>query len=132
MSRIKNKDTKPEIFVRKFLHSKGLRYRLHDAKLPGKPDLIFPKFRTILFIHGCFWHGHNKCKYYVVPKTRTEWWKEKINTNIVRDAKNIKSLTELGWQVKIVWECQLKPDSREKTLLSLLDEIKSSDLNEFY
>lgn len=85
MSRIKGKDTKPEMLVRKFLFSNGLRYRLHDKKLPGKPDLVLTKYRIVIFVHGCFWHGHNGCKYYVIPKTRTKWWKEKIDGNIERD-----------------------------------------------
>src|SRR6218665_2734895 len=89
MSRIKGKDTKPEILVRKFLFAKGLRYRLHDKQLPGKPDLVFPKYKKIVFIHGCFWHGHEGCKYFVVPKTRTDWWLSKINKNKEKDNDSI-------------------------------------------
>jgi len=94
MSRIKGKNTKPEMLVRKFLHAHGYRYRLHDKKLPGKPDIVLPKYKTVIFVHGCFWHGHNNCKYFVVPKTRTEWWLNKINGNIGNNAKNIKALRE--------------------------------------
>lgn len=87
MSRIKGKDAKPEMLVRKFLHAQGFRYKLHDKKLPGKPDLVLPKYKTVIFIHGCFWHGHENCKYFVVPKTRTEWWLNKIKTYKANDVK---------------------------------------------
>ena len=92
MSRIKGKDTKPEMLVRKYLFSKGRRYRLHDKKLPGKPDLVFPKLRTVIFIHGCYWHGHENCRYFVIPKTRTKWWFDKIGKNKKRDADNLLRL----------------------------------------
>ncbi|MEN7551872.1 DNA mismatch endonuclease Vsr [Rapidithrix thailandica] len=123
MSRIKGKDTKPEMLVRKFLFSEGFRYRLHDKKLPGKPDLVFPKYKTVVFIHGCFWHGHEGCKYFVVPKTRTEWWVDKINKNKQRDLANIDLLFKEGWKVIIVWECELKPEKRERTLQSLVRKL---------
>src|SRR6478736_1959577 len=116
MSKIKGKDTKPEILVRKFLFSKGLRYRLHDRKLPGKPDLALSKYKTVVMIHGCYWHGHEGCKYFVVPKTRTEWWMSKINGNQIRDMTNISDLKKTGWKVLTVWECELKTEKREKTL----------------
>src|ERR1700754_2209869 len=99
MSRIRSKDTKPEMLVRRFLFSHGFRYKLHDKSLPGKPDLVLPKYKTIIFIHGCFWHGHEGCKYYVVPKTRTEWWLNKIGTNIANDAKSFKALNEANWKI---------------------------------
>ena len=123
MSRIKSKDTKPEMLVRKFLHAQGYRYRLHDKKLPGKPDIVLAKYRTVIFVHGCFWHGHSKCKYYVVPKTRTEWWLNKINGNIANDTKAIKALKKDGWKVVTAWECNLKPAMVEKTLNDLLKKI---------
>ena len=123
MSRIKSKDTKPEMLVRKFLHAQGYRYRLHDKKLPGKPDIVLAKYRTVIFVHGCFWHGHTKCKYYVVPKTRTEWWLNKINGNKTNDARAVKALKKDGWRVMEVWECQLKPAKIEKTLLALIGKI---------
>ncbi|MCB0485286.1 MAG: DNA mismatch endonuclease Vsr [Flavobacteriaceae bacterium] len=125
MSRIKGKDTKPEILVRKFLFSQGFRYRLHDKKLPGKPDLVFPKYKKVVFIHGCYWHGHDGCKYFVLPKTRTEWWLNKINENKKRDEKNIAELKNNMWQSVIVWECEIKPDKREKTLKKLIKELKN-------
>ncbi len=116
MSRIRSKDTKPELLVRKYLFSKGFRYKLHDRKLPGKPDLVFPKHKTVLFVHGCFWHGHAKCKYFVIPKTRTQWWVEKITRNKQVDKKNVRLLKALGWRVLIVYECKLRPAKRDKTL----------------
>ncbi|MEP7319705.1 MAG: DNA mismatch endonuclease Vsr, partial [Panacibacter sp.] len=120
MSRIKGKNTKPEMLVRTFLHAQGFRYKLHDKTLPGKPDLVLPKYKTVIFIHGCFWHGHAGCKYYVVPKTRTEWWLNKISYNIANDTKAVKALKKAGWKVITIWECNLKPARLEKTLISLL------------
>jgi DNA mismatch endonuclease, patch repair protein len=124
MSRIRSTDTKPEMLVRKFLHAQGYRYTLHDKKLPGRPDIVLPKYRTVIFIHGCFWHGHANCKYYVVPKTRTDWWLHKINTNKGNDAKAIRALRKEGWKIIAVWECKLKPGKMEKTLHSLVDKIE--------
>lgn len=120
MSRIKSKDTKPEMLVRKFLHAQGFRYRLHDKKLAGKPDIVLAKYQTVIFVHGCFWHGHAHCKYYVVPKTNTAWWLNKINTNKTNDAKAVKALKKEGWKVIEVWECLLKPAKIEKTFNMLL------------
>lgn len=124
MSQIKGKNTKPEMLVRKFLFSQGLRYRLHDKKLPGKPDLVFPKYKKVVFIHGCFWHGHEGCKYYVVPKTRTEWWLNKINGNKIKDLNSILALQKLGWEVIMIWECELKAQKREKTLTDLFSLLE--------
>src|SRR5688500_6104201 len=92
MSRIRATNTKPELLVRKFLHAQGFRYKLHDKTLPGKPDLVLPKYKTVIFIHGCFWHGHTNCKYFVIPKTRADWWLNKINTNNANDARAKKAL----------------------------------------
>jgi DNA mismatch endonuclease (patch repair protein) len=125
MSRIKGKDTKPEIIVRKFLFSKGFRYRIHQNNLPGKPDLVFPKFKTAIFIHGCFWHGHKKCKYFVPPKTRTEWWLKKIGDNIKRDTRNTIKLKKLGWKVITVWQCELIPEKRNNILASISNKLGS-------
>lgn len=108
MSRIRGKDTKPEMVVRKFLHAQGFRYRLHDKKLPGKPDIVLPRYKTVIFVHGCFWHGHANCKYFRIPSTRTEWWTNKINTNKANDAKAVKLLKKEGWKVIVIWECTLK------------------------
>ena len=126
MSRIKGKDTKPELLVRTFLHSNGIRYRLHNKNLPGKPDIVLPKYKTIVFINGCFWHGHEGCKYFVVPKTRTEWWLDKINETKARDIQKLQALEELGWNVLIIWECQLKPDKKQKTLNNLLINFREN------
>lgn len=123
MSRIKGTNTKPEMLVRKYLHAHGYRYKLHDKTLPGKPDLILPKYRTVIFIHGCFWHGHTNCKYYVVPKTKTDWWLAKINGNIANDEKAIQALMQDGWKVITVWECDLKPKKAEETLKELAESI---------
>lgn len=123
MSRIKGKNTKPEMMVRKFLFSKGFRYRLHDKRLPGKPDLVLPKYKTVIFINGCFWHGHESCKYFVVPKTRREWWVEKISKNIENDQKNTNSLLEMGWKVIVLWECELKNKNMELVIDELITEI---------
>ncbi len=119
MSRIKNKNTKPEELVRKFLFSKGLRYRKNDKRLPGHPDIVLPKYKTVIFVNGCFWHGHQGCKYFVWPKSNEEFWKHKIGSNIERDKKNISALKQLGWNVLTIWECELK-DDQLKTLDNLL------------
>lgn len=126
MSQIKGKNTKPEMLVRKFLFANGIRYRLHDKKLPGKPDMVFPKFKKVIFIHGCFWHRHENCQYFNIPKTRTEWWLNKINTNKKKDTENTLSLKKLGWKVITIWECELKPNIKDKKLTSIIQEFKSS------
>ncbi|HYG40487.1 MAG TPA: DNA mismatch endonuclease Vsr [Cytophagales bacterium] len=126
MSRIRSKNTGPEILVRKYLFEKGFRYRLHDKRLPGKPDIVLPKYKAVIFVHGCFWHGHQGCRYFVIPKTRTEWWLNKITTNIANDKKYIGVLHALGWRIIIIWECELKKNAVEDTLSALLDKIKST------
>lgn len=123
MSQISGKDTKPEMLVRKFLHSNGFRYRLHVRDLPGKPDLVLPKYNSVIFVHGCFWHAHEDCEYFKIPKTRTEWWKEKLYGNKERDEKNIAELKEEGWNVIVVWGCELKSE-KEETLKSLVKSLK--------
>jgi len=123
MSQIRSKNTKPEILVRKLLHANGFRFRIHDKKLPGKPDIVLPKYKTIIFIHGCFWHGHEGCKYYVIPKTRTEWWISKINRNKEVDYKNTQNLRQHGWKVLTVFECNLKKGLIDKTLKKLINKL---------
>ena len=123
MSRIRGKDTKPEIIVRKFLHSKGLRFRLHSKELPGKPDVVLRKYYTVIFINGCFWHGHKGCRYFILPKTRSEWWLNKIERNRENDKSTISKLRKSGWDIISIWECQLKKDKRETTLLNLYNKI---------
>jgi DNA mismatch endonuclease, patch repair protein len=128
MSRIKGKDTKPEMVVRKFLHANGFRYRLHVKNLPGKPDIVLPKYKIVIFIHGCFWHKHEGCKYFVVPKTRTEWWINKINGNVENDKKTFTALQNLGWKVIEIWECTLKPQKIVETLQYLHNSLQTSPL----
>jgi DNA mismatch endonuclease (patch repair protein) len=130
MSKIKGKDTKPEMLVRRYLHANGLRYSLHNKNLPGKPDLTLSKYHTVIFVNGCFWHGHKGCKYFVLPKTKSEWWRVKIEETIKRDNKILKELKEHGWNSLVIWECELKPEKRIATLESLYNQItKVEELN---
>lgn len=115
MAGIKCKNTKPEILLRKALHARGYRFRLHNNKLPGKPDIVLPKYKTVIFVHGCFWHKHD-CKYFKWPNTRPEFWREKINGNVARDKKHTEELKKLEWNVKVVWECEVKDKSYETRL----------------
>lgn len=108
MGRIRSKNTKPEMAVRKALHAAGFRFRVHVKDLPGKPDIVLPKWKAVVFIHGCFWHRHNGCKGASTPKTRTEWWNNKFERNQENDEKNIQALKNDGWNVVIVWECEIK------------------------
>ncbi len=123
MSRIKGKNTKPEMLVRKFLFANGFRYRLHVKNLPGKPDIVLPKYKTVVYINGCFWHAHDGCKYYVIPKTRTEWWLNKLSINKQKDGENFSKLAVLGWKIIVIFECELKSKKRIQTLSNLLDEL---------
>ena len=119
MSRIKGKDTKPELIVRSQLHKMGFRFRLHRKDLPGKPDIVLPKYKTVIFVHGCFWHRHENCKYSSTPKTRKEFWENKFKENVIRDKSHQKKLSSIGWKIIIVWECEIK----EKNLL-IKDRLK--------
>ncbi len=119
MAAIKGKNTKPEIIVRKWLWSEGFRYRINDKRLSGKPDIVLSRYKVVIFINGCFWHGHEGCKYYVIPKSNTEFWTNKIIRNTERDKRNSQLLAQQGWSVWTIWECQLKPQKRMETLLSL-------------
>ena len=123
MSRIKGKDTKPEEIVRKYLFSKGFRYRKNDKRLPGKPDIVLPKYKTVVFVNGCFWHKHEGCKYFVWPQSNKEFWKEKIQGTVERDLRNKARLSDAGWHVITIWECELKPEKRESTLKNLCKSI---------
>lgn len=123
MSQIRSKDTKPEMLVRKFLFSNGFRYRLHDKKLLGKPDIVLPKWRTVIFVHGCFWHGHANCKYFVIPQTRIEWCLKKIKRNQELDKSALEKLQKAHWNTITVFECDLKTNKREKTLLKTIKKI---------
>src|SRR3569833_2146073 len=119
MSRIRSKDTKPELLVRKFLHRNGFRYRLHVKSLPGKPDIVLKKYKTVILVQGCFWHGHENCKLFVMPKSNTGYWIYKIGLNIKKDAQNLFALKALGWNLIKIWECELKGEVAETTLRSI-------------
>ena len=130
MAAIHGKNTKPEMVVRRYLWGHGFRYRLNHPRLPGKPDIVMRKYRTCIFVNGCFWHGHEDCHYYTVPKTNTEFWQKKIQRNQDRDREVQQKLAFMGWHSITIWECQLKPTEREKTLQSLaytLNRIFLSD-----
>ena len=124
MSRIKSSNTKPEEIVCKYLFSKGFRYRKNDKRLPGTPDIVLPKYKTVIFVNGCFWHGHEGCRFFVVPKTNTEFWVNKIETNKQRDSRKTNDLQSLGWKVIVVWECQLKSQKLNDTLCNIESEVK--------
>ena len=123
MSRIRAANTKPEAVVRKYLFSQGFRYRKNDSRLPGKPDIVLPKYRTVVFVNGCFWHHHD-CRYFAWPKNNAEFWRTKIIRNVARDQANVKQLEEAGWSVIVVWECELKKN-REFILAELIRSITS-------
>ncbi len=128
MSRVSSKDTKPEKIVRSFLHRAGFRFRLHSPGLPGKPDLVLAKYKTAIFVHGCFWHRHPGCKRTTTPATRREFWVEKFKKNVIRDNHNYQKLKEQGWEVIVVWACKLeKKHSRDEELKNLL-----RNLNQFH
>ena len=130
MSNIKGKDTKPEIFVRKALHKRGFRYKLHDKQLPGKPDLVFPKYRAVIQVQGCFWHRHD-CHLFKWPSTRKEFWREKIEGNVVRDHANLEKLRAAGWKAMIIWECALKGKTKlnSEMIIENIEKWLISDLN---
>ncbi len=126
MSRVSSKDTKPEKIVRSYLHRAGLRFRLHGPGLPGKPDLVLAKHRTVVFVHGCFWHRHKGCKRATTPKTRKEFWMEKFEKNKARDRRNSRQLKENGWHVIVIWACELEGNlKRESTLGGLVRKLHS-------
>lgn len=125
MSNIPSKNTKPEETVRKYLFAHGLRYRKNVSKLPGKPDIVLPKYKTVVFVNGCFWHGHEGCKYFVPPKTNTEFWYAKFQYNQERDALNFQKLRDLGWRILIVWECEIRHGDADKRLERLVEEIRT-------
>ncbi|WP_234234651.1 very short patch repair endonuclease [Porphyromonas gingivalis] len=127
MSRIRSKNTKPELALRKALFARGFRYRVNDKKLPGKPDIVLPKYKTVIFIHGCFWHGHEDCKYAYIPKTNTRFWIDKITSNAERDKVNAEKLTALGWNVLTVWECEIR-HTHKQNLTPLIDRVEAEIL----
>jgi DNA mismatch endonuclease (patch repair protein) len=125
MSLVKGKNTKPELMVRKYLFANGFRFRIHDKSLPGTPDIKLTKYKTVIFINGCFWHGHI-CKSYKKSVTNTDFWENKICNNIIRDDKNVNLLIKLGWKVLIIWECELKKSIRESRLEQIIKDIKNN------
>lgn len=127
MSRVRQKDTKPEVIVRKFLFSRGFRYRKNDKRYPGSPDIVLPKYHMMIFVNGCFWHGHSGCRAARLPKTRHEFWEEKVSDNMARDARNIRLLEQDRWRVIVVWECELKEaNKRNRRLNALVTEITAN------
>lgn len=124
MSMIRARDTKPEMLVRRYLHALGFRYRLSPRELPGRPDLLLPKYRTAIFVHGCFWHGHEGCRFATIPSTRTEFWRKKISANKARDAAVADKLHDMGWRVGVIWECALR-SKRQEALTRLAEFIDS-------
>lgn len=122
MSRVSGRNTKPEILLRSLLHRRGFRFRLHDKKLPGRPDIVLPKHRAVVFVNGCFWHSHKKCKRARTPKSRRDYWVKKLEKNVQRDREQQKQLRNLGWRVVVVWECELKENS-EKAAASVSSKL---------
>jgi len=131
MAAIHGKNTKPEMVVRQWLWRHGYRYRLNLPRLPGKPDIVMRKYRTCIFVNGCFWHGHEGCRYYTVPKTNTEFWVNKVERNKERDIEVKKQLASMGWHTVTIWECELKATKREKTLESLAFTLNKIFLQDF-
>ncbi|PDP66544.1 very short patch repair endonuclease [Porphyromonas gingivalis] len=127
MSKISGKESKPEILVRKYLFAHGFRYRKNVKDLPGKPDVVLPKYKTVIFVNGCFWHGHDNCKKATLPATNTEFWREKILSNINRDKRQQQELQNKGYKVLIIWQCELTADFREKTLRGLIKKITTPE-----
>lgn len=127
MSRIRSKDTRPELLVRRFLHSKGFRYRLHSKHLPGRPDIVLPRYKAAIFVHGCFWHSHGGCKTAHIPSSNQDYWINKLNRNMARDAEHQQKLQALGWRVLIVWECELKKPCAQATLEKLSVKLRETD-----
>ena len=126
MSHIRSKDTMPEVVLRRELHRRGFRFRKNVRSLPGTPDIVLPKYRTCIFVNGCFWHGHKGCRYYSIPKTNADFWKDKVKRNIERDALNIQNLEALSWHVITVWECELKPKQLQATMGRVVSELSDN------
>ena len=130
MSAIRSKNTKPELIIRRGLHAIGFRFRLHKKELTGKPDIYLPKYKTVVFIHGCFWHQHENCKNAIIPKTNSEFWEIKLNGNVMRDIDNINKLNDDGFNVIVVWECTVKKHLKDKTIPQLIEIIKRIIISE--
>jgi DNA mismatch endonuclease (patch repair protein) len=123
MSKIRARNTKPELVVRKYLFSKGFRFRLHQSDLPGKPDIVLKKYKTVILVNGCLWHGHKNCKRFIMPKSRLEYWTTKIQGNITKDKKNKKALKKMGWKIIEIWTCQLTKNKADLTLKGILNKL---------
>lgn len=123
MAAVKSRDTKPELLIRSILHQKGFRFRLHVKDLPGKPDIVLPKYRSVILINGCFWHGHENCRFFKIPSTRTEFWEEKIHKNKINDSKAIAKLLAENWRVCVIWQCKIRES--KKNLTELADIVSS-------
>lgn len=130
MALIRSKNTKPEVIVRKYLFQNGFRYRIHAKKLPGTPDIVLKKYKTVIFINGCFWHGHINCSIYKIPKTNPEWWKSKISKNQQNDVQHKLQLRIMGWHVMTLWECQLKSNQREEVLKAMIYLLEKTFLDD--
>ncbi len=131
MSKISGKETKPEILVRKYLFAHGFRYRKNAKDLPGKPDIVLPKYKAVVFVNGCFWHGHENCKKATLPATNTEFWREKISNNIIRDEKTYAELSSMGYKVLIIWQCELSIKKRKIILDELAKKIRLCSMNDY-
>ena len=131
MSKISGKETKPEILVRKYLFAHGFRYRKNAKDLPGKPDIVLPKYKTVIFVNGCFWHGHRNCKKAALPVTNTEFWSKKISSNIIRDEKTYVELSGIGYKVLIIWQCELSIKKRKIILDELAKKIRLCSINDY-
>jgi DNA mismatch endonuclease, patch repair protein len=122
MSGIRGSNTRPELAVRRYLHAQGFRYRLHARELPGRPDIVLPRYRTVVFVHGCFWHRHEGCRFAYRPKSREEFWEPKLEGNAARDARDQQRLRDLGWRVEVVWECEVTPERLSRLTSQLAKE----------
>ena len=127
MAGIKGKDTAPELVLRRALHARGIRYRLHGADLPGRPDIVFPRFGAVCFVHGCFWHRHKGCRFTTSPQARAEFWQSKFRSNVERDRQSKAALTAIGWRVAVVWECALRAGQVEDTAAALIEWLEGKD-----
>lgn len=130
MAAIRSKDTSPELALRKALHALGLRYRINDRRLPGKPDIVLPRYRAVVFVHGCFWHRHEGCKVASTPKSNTEFWLKKFNRNVERDARSVRDLQALGWRVFVTWECGLGSKRKVAEVAEVLDQMIRTEPDE--
>ncbi|MDE0627224.1 MAG: DNA mismatch endonuclease Vsr [Bryobacterales bacterium] len=130
MSRIRGRDTKPELLVRRIAHGLGFRFRLHRKDLPGRPDIVFPRYRAVILVHGCFWHRHPDCRFASNPKTRVEYWQKKFEGNVLRDRRNERALTDLGWRTMVIWECETKDTEAVAARIESFLRKKDTDSNE--